>query len=153
MNENQIELITEILVGMKGNYYDYGRTQHRIVSFRIDEARERVYIMTDKKEYDRDFDSVLEFLNLFEATDARPLPAAKQQDAGITVTGTKLETVSAFGELRTVLMDNIRKVQQDKNYIPQAESILTSVSGMIDLAKTEVAYMEAFTRMRKNGEI
>lgn len=41
-------------------------------------------------------------------------------------------------ELREILMDNIRKVQADKEFIPQAAAINEQLKSIIDMRKTEV---------------
>ena len=39
--------------------------------------------------------------------------------------------------LRDIIMDNIQKVQQDKDYIPQAAAVNEQVKSLIDLARAE----------------
>jgi hypothetical protein len=54
-------------------------------------------------------------------------------------------------ELSNIIMDNIRKVKADKEYIPQAQEINANVKSMIDLAKAEVEYMKTIAYLHKNG--
>lgn len=51
--------------------------------------------------------------------------------------------------LEKILMDNIQKVQQDKDYIPQAREVNTNIKSLIDLAKTEVEYMKTLAYFNK----
>lgn len=46
-------------------------------------------------------------------------------------------------ELKDIMMENIRKVQEDKAYIPQAQEVSKSVGTIVDLAKTEIEYIKA----------
>lgn len=49
-------------------------------------------------------------------------------------------------DLVEILRDNIRKVQEDKNYIPQAHEIQNNARTIIELAKVEVEYYKAFNK-------
>ena len=49
-------------------------------------------------------------------------------------------------DLVEILRDNIRKVQEDKNYIPQAQEIQNNARTIIELAKVEVEYYKAFNK-------
>ena len=44
--------------------------------------------------------------------------------------------------LKNVILDNIQKVQQDKEYIKQADSINKSISTLINMAKLEISYIK-----------
>lgn len=62
------------------------------------------------------------------------------QTSLIQRTGSKLETI---------LMDNIDRVQRDKDYIPQAREVNANIKSIIDLAKTEVEYMKTLAYFGK----
>jgi|GEM_PF-2094327 len=52
-------------------------------------------------------------------------------------------------ELSNIIMDNIRKVQKDKDYINQAREVNANIKSMIDLAKTEIEYMKTLAFLHK----
>lgn len=47
------------------------------------------------------------------------------------------------GELTNILMDNIKKVQNDASYISQAEAINSQVKTVIDIAKAQIEMYKA----------
>ena len=133
---------------MVGNQYKYGGHTHTITSFNINEEKEKVTIQTNRRCYERPYESVETFLNSFEPV--------QKSDWGMMQTGEphlpEMQINSAvISKLKDVLMDNIEKVKTDKLYIPQATSIKLMVDSVIDLAKIEVAYMEAYVRVKKNA--
>jgi hypothetical protein len=147
-NVEQVEMIKGTIEEMIGGTYHYGHSQHTIKRYRINEERERVTIITDKNEFDRPLDAVMEFLNLFEAVE-KPVSALQTlSESSMTLPQMQING-SVIRELKDVLMDNIKKVKEDKNYIPQAQAIKENVDAVIDLAKTEVSYMEAYVRMHR----
>jgi hypothetical protein len=62
----------------------------------------------------------------------------------------KVTTLNAFPDLTTILMDNIKKVQEDKGYVEQAQQVSLSVKMIVDLAKTEIEAVKAVTDIYRN---
>lgn len=54
-----------------------------------------------------------------------------------------------FSDLKTILMDNIQKVQVDEDYINQARSINQSVGNVIKLAKMQLDLLKFEGRQQK----
>ncbi len=46
--------------------------------------------------------------------------------------------LNGIQSLKTILMDNIKKIQDDKAFIPQAAEINNQVKSYIDIVKTEI---------------
>jgi len=138
--ETVIKGIKEKLDGMTGKTFEYGRNPHTIKKYEIDPARDRVYIHTDKSVYDRTFDSFNDFISMFKPV---------INDVGLLM-GLPVRQVSGevIASLKDVLMDNIAKIKADKSYIPQAEAIKGNVDSVIDLAKTELAYMITLGKLK-----
>jgi len=44
-------------------------------------------------------------------------------------------------KIEELLMDNISKIQRDKEYLPQAREVNANIKSLIELAKTEIEYM------------
>src|SRR5690606_23068047 len=53
-----------------------------------------------------------------------------------------------FAELRLVLMNNIERVQGDKEYLPQAVAVRDNVQSVIDLTKNEIDFMKTINRIK-----
>ncbi len=148
-NEQNIELIIHTLEDMIGKKYNYGNSEHTIKSYRMLEDKERVYVMTDKKQFDRPYDSAMEFLNQLEFVAGRVIVPSNQEKEHSTFFPERQINASVVKELKDMLLDNIRKIQENKEYIPQAEAVKSNVDCLIDLAKTEIGYMEAVVRLNK----
>lgn len=148
-NEEQMTLIKSALDNMIGGTYLYGNHTIRIMDYKINEQRERVYVITDKKEYDRPFESILDWINNLQLVPSRAV--VQVPNSGSTLLPEAQVNSSVIKELKEVLLDNIRKIKESKDYIPQAEAIKANVDSVIGLAKTEISYMEAVVRLNKNG--
>lgn len=46
-------------------------------------------------------------------------------------------------------MDNIEKVQKDKDYLPQAVAVRDNVQSIIELTKNEIEFAKVLTRMTR----
>jgi hypothetical protein len=53
-------------------------------------------------------------------------------------------------EISELLLDNIKRVKDDKEYIPQAQEINSNIKTMIDLAKAEIEYMKTLSTLQKS---
>lgn len=138
-----INSIKEKMDTMLGNSYEYGSGIHHVLKYKIDPDRDRVYITTDQNIYDRTFDAFFEFIALFKAVQ---LPDVHEQKRGIIV---RQVSDNDLVSLRDILMDNIQKIKTDKSYISQAEAIKGNVDSIINLAKTDIAYMTFFKSTKK----
>lgn len=56
---------------------------------------------------------------------------------------------SNFSDLRSVLMENIKKVQEDKEYLPQAVAVRDNVQSIIELTKNEIEYVKTLNKMTR----
>lgn len=68
----------------------------------------------------------------------------------IVETGVDLHQKTVIGQtaspLKDILMDSIKKVQNDPSYIPQAKAIRENVRELVNLARVEI---DAFREVRK----
>jgi hypothetical protein len=53
-------------------------------------------------------------------------------------------------EIKNLLLENIKKVNNDPSFIPQAQEINSNIKSIIELAKTEVEYLKALTMLNRN---
>lgn len=143
MKEKIIKTVNKML----NKQFIYSTVTTTVLDYDINEDRGRFYLYTDRKEepYDRPLDTALNFLKEFSPVINVPAivpdhPAAPQM----------LGASDLAVQLKTILMDNIEKIKTDKEYIPQAQAINDNVKTVIDLAKTEVAYVAAMNKNNRN---
>lgn len=141
------EQVNRVLTGMVGKLYKYQGTNHRVLRF----SNETVLrIVTDKKDLTfmhDDFDPK-DFEELAEAV-ADPVLPDKVADSyrdrptvPMLMNSNSLITNKGI-DIANILMENIDKVRSDKNYVAQASAINDTVKQFIELAKTEVALINA----------
>lgn len=116
---------------MVGNSYMYKKEVYTIKGFIPED--QTVRIKTDREDLVLLYDGLDHQLGYFleaEQEEAVVLPAIVRQS----------EVQSSIGSLAHILQDNIKRVRDDKEFIPQAEAIASSVKTIIDLAKAEIEY-------------
>jgi hypothetical protein len=143
----------ETLKEMKGKSFVYGETLHQLIDYSIDDVREKVTIKTDKKLFDRNYDSVAEFLTYFKlVVEAETIDESNQVERSIVTTNNQIVQSSAVYEehaalakdLIGILKENINKVRTDKNYIPQAQAINNNVNSIINVTKLQLDVYKQF---------
>lgn len=127
------EAIEKKLQSMLNKSYKYGMRIVTFTAFRFNEEKEKVYLSTNEKvdHWERPYDSVLTFLKEFAPAEA---PAAQSTSSEIVVSNTS----NIVDSLRGILLDNIKKVQENKEYIPQATAINNNVNSIINLSKLQM---------------
>ena len=151
------EKIANTAEGMLGKSFMYGVNVVQVLNYEINEERERFYLWTSRKAdpYDRPLNTALEFITSeFREVNntVTPFPGTNLQVIQQPEDFQMLKTPGLALEVKDILMDNIRKVQTDRNYIPQAEAIRENVDTLIELAKTEIAYVAVMKRRNHNAE-
>lgn len=134
---NNKRLFLETLKEMKGKTFMYGKHTLTLLNYSIDEAREKVHIKTDKKDYEKSYDSVSEFLTYWEPVVEAEQEEEEAQDNGLALTVYEEQTNLAK-DLISILKENITKVQKDKNYIPQAQAINANVNSIISVTRLQL---------------
>lgn len=95
-----------------------------------------------------DSEELLDQIKEFEA-EKKNLPDPYKKKGNETVVYRPSFTSSNFSDLRKVLMDNIEKVQNNKDYLPQAVAVRDNVQSIIELTKNEIEYAKVLTRMTR----
>lgn len=54
-----------------------------------------------------------------------------------------------FSDLREILMANIKKVQTEKEYLPQAVAVRDNVQSIIELTKNEIEYVKTLNKLSR----
>jgi AAA15 family ATPase/GTPase len=123
---------------MVGSTYMYKKENYTLKGFIPEE--QKVRILTDKQDIVLLNDGLHHSLSLFLEVEQEPqLPQVVK----------KSEVQTAMGSLTSILLENIETVRKDKDFIPQAESINTSIKTMIDMAKAEIDYRKTELDMMK----
>jgi len=137
-----MEKITEKkLQGLLNKPWKYGMRVVVITGYDVSEERQRVFIHTNEKEnhFDRPFDSIGDFVKQL-------VPAEKKETQSdiMVMSATNVST-----QLKGILLDNIQKVQENKEYIPQATTICNNVNSLINLTKLELSYITAAKKFKE----
>lgn len=145
MNTKQI---TDTLEALKGKTFQYGTNIYYVLNYTIDEAKERFIIKTNICAFERPFESIEEFLKYWKPVtnviSLKSNPDTEQQVALF------MEQESCFiGDVISILKDNITKVQQNKDYIPQAQTINKSINAMVSIINIRLGMLKPVTSIRK----
>ena len=120
---------------MEGKTFQYGGRIHYVLTVTIDEEKEKVNIKTNLDKYERSFENAEEFFSYWIETVNVSTPG--NQNA-VMVLEKEHGMVDRLTEL---LMDNISKVQQNKDYVLQAQTINNNVNSIINLTKLRLDVM------------
>ena len=135
---------------MKGKTFMYNTFNLRVTDWDFNESTERILLYTTRRTepYDRPIEDAEAFLDQFT-----PIPesALEKHTETTTMAGLTVFQGGLSNQLKDILLDNIEKVRDNKDYIPQAEAISANVGQLIDLAKVEVQYMHAVAKLNKSG--
>lgn len=133
--------IEATLTGMVGKNYTYNRRKVTVLRFEIKEKVIRIVCATE---------DITILVEDFQDTMSRFLPdntpiISHDHKPVVAPPSAVPQTIirTSGGELKELVMDNIRKIQRDKEYIPQAIEINNQVKTLIDLAKTEIELIKA----------
>ncbi len=118
--------IVEKLREMVGKSFLYNTREHKIRGFALKDGK--AFIYTDKTTIKGE--ATKEFLNEF-------LPIEEDfEEHSLQL----LPDRNQMMNLKEILLDNIKKVKEDKSYIPQANSINKNINTLLNMAKLELEY-------------
>ena len=136
MNNNHPSL--KKLEAMKGKTFQYANKIHFINTYSIDEQREKIIIKTNLETFERNYEAAGEFLTYWkECSVIHPPLAGETPDQSVVMWE---QQSSQADDLINILKDNIAKVQADKSYIPQAQSINNNVNTIVNIAKMKMDF-------------
>lgn len=144
MNNSVAIKIEDRLRSMKDKTFIYNAQTIKVLSFKFD--GEYCTVATSGPWVTRPNGEMIKLLDEFLETDEEFLPAVQQQEIELP----KVQTLATFPELSRILMDNIKKVQEDKEYVDQAQQVSLSVKMIVDLAKTEIEAVKAVSDIARN---
>jgi hypothetical protein len=122
---------------MKGKTFTYGNQVHYVLDFKIDE--EKFIIKTNLSEFSRKLESADDFLRYWAPTNAASVAVMDNEKQLVTMV--EKEKTQA-DDLITILQDNIKKVQDNAGYIPQAQAVNDNVKSIIDIQKMKLDYLK-----------
>ena len=109
---------------------------HKVANFRI--AGEKLMIATDKKFFEVDIVHGPRTLEMFLPTDPEPP----------TIPAVEVKALGSAGEIKEIIMDNIRQLRSNPAYIQQAQAINESVKVLVEVAKTEVQMLDLMNKLK-----
>lgn len=130
------------LEAMKGKTFSYASKILYVISYAIDEQREKVIIKTNLGDHERSYESIDEFLSYWSP--AQNINALTVQNENNTVAVMIEQENSLAEEMISILKDNIQKVRTDKNYIPQAQAINNNINSIINVKKLQLDVYKQF---------
>jgi len=131
--ENQMQ-------SMIGKVYSYNKVEHRVIRYELSEAKLKITTdVSDVVIFTSDIDEVLPLFKQVESDDTGGSLHLLSKRTMVGTTGV---------EIKNILLENIRNVNKDKSFVPQAAAVNNSVKQLIDLAKAEI---EMFKLMANVG--
>ena len=131
-----IQSIENQLKSMVGKSYMVNTVTHKVANFRISD--EKLMIATDKKFFEVDLIHANKTIEMFLLTEEEFHP----------VEVSPIKSLAGTGEIKDIIMDNIRQLKNNPAFIPQAQAINESVKVLVDVAKTEVQMLEVMHKIR-----
>jgi len=144
--------ISETLALMKGKTFQYGNNIHYVIDYKIEEKKERCTIQTNVTSFDRTFEALEEFLRYWKPVEniaALQTVADQQQQIALFME----QENSLSNKLIDMLTDNITKVQNNKDYIPQAQSINNNINTIVNIAKMRLTLISQFKSSVKSKQL
>jgi glutamate/tyrosine decarboxylase-like PLP-dependent enzyme len=125
---------------MTGRFFIVNGNSEKVESWQLLDE-DTVSIKTDQDEYQFPFDLADERLK----RDFLPVEDGLDTvSKNIPLRACNTETLAS---LRDIMLENIKKIQADKEYLPQAQEVSKSVGVIVDLAKTEIEYFKAIKNL------
>lgn len=129
------------LAEMKGKTFMYAKQVHCIIDYKISEEHEKVTIKTNLTTFDRKYESMDKFLLFWEPVSSVPAVITEGGlDKQVAVFVEQEEAMS--NKLIGILEDSIKKVQANKEYIPQATQINNNVNSIINIQKMKMSMVK-----------
>lgn len=127
MNKQQIE---EKLIAIKDTPFKYGNRLWTLKSWEINEAEQKVTLISNGKPITKEFDALNYFIEMLQPISEDKLAAIPKDIA----------TPDLMNVLKDILLDDIQKVREDRGYCQQAKTINNNINTLINLAKFQMAF-------------
>ncbi|WP_020531433.1 hypothetical protein [Flexithrix dorotheae] len=137
-----MEKIANTLLSYMNKEWLYGAKNYVFDRFRISDDDEMVFIVTNHKTFEIPADKIDTFLDSLLPVGGEDkqekLAEIKEEIKPVRVTIQQPNSI--MGDLKTILLEDIKKVREDSNYIPQAKAVTNNVNTIINALKVELEY-------------
>jgi hypothetical protein len=127
------------LDSMIGKTYMYRTETQKVISYEFKDSTGKIIIITNKSTIMFSFSDAKEKLTDF-------LICEEEKNIDVAIYKPEISSTVMI-DVKNILMDNIKKVQDDKEYIPQAIAINKNVKSIIELAKTEIEMINTINKL------
>jgi hypothetical protein len=141
MDSNKIKTALECMVN---NRFMYAGQTHEIKNYIVDTDNEKCSIITNLGTYDRKFENMTTFLSYWKPVKL-PIPAVENNNTNDHLTVILAQENDLSNKLISILTENIEKIKQDKEYIPQAQAVNNNINTIVNIAKMRLTII---TRLR-----
>lgn len=127
--------------------YTYANQIHYVKEFRVDQENEKFRIVTNLSTYERKFESIHDFLDYWKPVNSTTLPTTQLQaetNENDLPSITFQQENNLSNNLIAILNDSIAKVQNSKEYIPQAQCINNNIYTIVNIAKMRMSVYKQF---------
>ena len=114
---------------MIGKTYSWKGVKHQIKNI-ISLSGDMCRVITPQKEFECSENQLIE--------DFIPVASEEEKQTQLTLVTNANREIESMNSLSEILMDNIKKVQDDPGYIDRAKSINESAKNLIELKKTQL---------------
>lgn len=135
------EKLLNTLESMKGKTFQYANQNHYIINYILDEEQEKCTIKTNLSTFDRRFENMETFLQYWKPVD-KDLTIYREPELWQKVSNFIEQENDRSKRLINTLEDSITKVQENKDYIPQAEAINKTVNTIIGIEKVRFGMLK-----------
>lgn len=144
-------------------HFDIPKIPEYLIESRLDEPKEEEsiddHILTDEELEDFEFDENRKhskekksngtLSKTVQATkNIKPVETLKKEETAPALFTSPDEMKVTLNDVKNILMDNIKKVQENSDYIPQANTVNQSVNSLINLAKLSLQMMSQRDKLK-----
>ncbi|SIO53923.1 hypothetical protein [Chitinophaga niabensis] len=126
---------------MIGKTFQYGNSIHCVISYKTDEEREKCILQTNLSTFEKPFEAMNEFLKYWKPTSSiMSLPTEIDYNQQVTLILDEGNNLSS--QLIKTLTETIDNVKNNKEYIPQAQTIVNSTNTIVNIEKMRLSYLK-----------
>jgi len=126
---------------MIGKYYRYRGTTYHFLSHKVDGAK--ITIVTNKKWFNHDRQSLADFLQECYLEDSPgELALIRPGESKLQLAKPDKEADEVMAMLKGELLENIKRVKGNAEYVPQAQMVAKSIQTLINLQKMELEILK-----------
>lgn len=161
MTQTQKQQFYERLQSWKGKAFSYAGKNYILKNYKVDTLRERVTFITDSSEYEKKFENVDNFLDLWgqpitettpPAVNGNSVPAVADKKSNLPETNTNQlpDFLQEYNESAKSLIDTLKEtinsVKTNKDCIPQAAAIKGAVDSIINIERMKLEVYRTYKK-------